>query len=97
MSGHKRPPVEVTGLYLDFSDAPENELGHEVIPGNLYRNQVGDYWLVVSTSPNGAQILRYSQSGEIIGVTQYGKHHVAVKTYIGRVELPTLKVLWEPR
>lgn len=93
----KRPPVEVTGLILDFSDLPEGNFGQDVKPGNLYRNMFGDYWLVVSTSPHGAQILRYNRDGEIIGVANYGKHHVRGKDFMGHVELPTLKVLWEPR
>jgi len=97
MSPHRPPTPEMTGLLLDFSDVPEANLGSDVTPGTLWRNHFGDYWLVVATSPDGAQILRYNQSGEIMGVARYGKHHVREKTFMGRVELPTLKVSWEPR
>lgn len=90
-------PAECTGLTLDFSDIPEGGLGHDVVPGNLYRNTFGDYWLVVSTTPQGCQLLRYNPSGEILGVAVYGKHHVREKDFMGWVELPTLKVQWEPR
>jgi hypothetical protein len=95
----RRPqvPAEETGLLLDFSDIPEGGLGLDVSPGTLWRNSFGDYWLVVATTPDGAQILRYNQDGEIMGVTRYAKSHVREKLFMGRVELPLLKVTWEPR
>jgi hypothetical protein len=97
MKRHTYDPVQETGLVLDFTDMPTPLCGDDVVPGNLYRNMMGDYWLVVSITPDGAQILRYNQSGEILGVARYGKHHVREKQYMGHVVLPQLKVMWEPK
>jgi hypothetical protein len=83
-------------MKLNINNAPEEYKPHIVEVGNLYMNMFGDYWLVVSLTPtDGCFILRYDQHGEILGATRYGCHHVVIKKFVGRVELPTLDVLWE--
>jgi len=84
-------------MNLNMTNIPQYATGREVEVGNLYLNQKGDYWLVVSVGPvsGDVHVLRYNRDGWVTGAMRYGTHYLRDKPLVGHVEMPLLNVIWE--
>lgn len=71
-----------------MSDAPDNLLNQDCQPGNVYRNQQGRLYVIVSTTDRNSICLVVDKQGAIVGAQSYGTSYFERLPLVGRANLP---------
>jgi hypothetical protein len=84
-------------LLLNLQNEPCELKTQACEPGDLYMSSKGQYWLIVAVKNGRAALIVYDQNGIPTAVQTYGSSYIeSNKRRVGRVEIPTLEVEWEP-
>lgn len=88
-------------LALNLNGAPP-EVMRSPSPevGDVYSKAGGQpgFWVVVAVIPTSCIVMAFDMTGQVTGASRYGASYFRDNDHrrVGRVEIPTFNVEWEP-